>query len=75
VSSEGSLATITQRLTERGIVAYSIDLTRPRLGVPVVRVIAPGLQNEPCEIDTERLLRMMAETGGGAQHTGGIALL
>jgi ribosomal protein S12 methylthiotransferase accessory factor len=74
-ASDVSLETILSRLAERGIVAYSVDLTRPRFGVPVVRVIAPGLQNEPCKIDTGRLARMIAETGGGAQHTGGIALL
>jgi ribosomal protein S12 methylthiotransferase accessory factor len=70
-----NIETIVERLTERDIVAYSIDLTRPRFGVPVVRVIAPGLQNEPCKIDTERLARVIAETGGGAQYTDGIALL
>jgi ribosomal protein S12 methylthiotransferase accessory factor len=71
---DATLEMIVQNLAERGIVAYSIDLTRPRFGVPVVRVIAPELQNEPCKIDTERLARVIAETGGGAQYTGGIAL-
>jgi ribosomal protein S12 methylthiotransferase accessory factor len=66
---------ITQLLAERGIVAYSRDLTRPRFGVPVVRVITPGLQLEPCEITGERLARVIAETGGGRQYSGGIALL
>jgi ribosomal protein S12 methylthiotransferase accessory factor len=66
---------LVRMLAARGIVAYSLDLTRPRFGVPVTRVIAPGLQSEPCEIIGERLARAIAETGGGARHSGGIALL
>jgi ribosomal protein S12 methylthiotransferase accessory factor len=62
-------------LAARGIVAYSLDLTRPEFGVPVVRVIAPGLQSDPCEIVGERLAAAIAETGGGAEHSGGIVLL
>jgi ribosomal protein S12 methylthiotransferase accessory factor len=72
---EVSFKTILQRLVERGIVVYAVDLTRPRFGVPVVRVIAPSLQNEPCKVDTDRLLRVIAETGGGAQYSGGVELL
>jgi ribosomal protein S12 methylthiotransferase accessory factor len=67
--------TIIQQLAEHQIIAYSLDLTRSRFDIPVVRVIAPGLQSEPGEIITDRLTRTIAETGGGAQHTGGIALL
>ena len=52
-----------------------LDLTRLRFGVPVVRVIAPGLQLDPCEIIGERLAQVIAATGGGAQHSGGITLL
>jgi ribosomal protein S12 methylthiotransferase accessory factor len=66
---------LVHMLAARGIVAYSLDLTRPRFGVPVVRVIAPALQSEPCEITGDRLARAIAETGGGARYSGGIALL
>ena len=66
---------IKELLAERGIVAYSLDLTRSRFGVPVVRVIAPGLQPEPCDIIIQRLARVIDETGGGRQYSGGIALL
>jgi ribosomal protein S12 methylthiotransferase accessory factor len=66
---------IVQRLAAHGIVAYSLDLTRTRFDVPVVRVIAPGLQLEPCGIINERLAQTIAETGGGARHTGGVVLL
>ena len=66
---------IEDRLAERGIVTYTLDLTRERFGVPVVRVIAPGLQLEPCSVVGPRLAAAMAETGGGAALSGGIALL
>jgi ribosomal protein S12 methylthiotransferase accessory factor len=73
--SDDPVEAIVRPLAKRGIVTYSIDLTRPRFQVPVVRVIAPGLQSEPSEIIGDRLVQAIAETGGGAQHSGGLALL
>jgi ribosomal protein S12 methylthiotransferase accessory factor len=70
-----SLPQCLERLEARGIAAYAIDLTRPQLGIPVVRVLAPGLQLEPCQIVGARLARMIGETGGGAVHHGGMPLL
>jgi ribosomal protein S12 methylthiotransferase accessory factor len=69
------LDAITQLLAGRGIIAYTLDLTRPRFGVPVVRVLAPGLQSEPCAITGERLARVIAETGWDTKHSDGIELL
>jgi ribosomal protein S12 methylthiotransferase accessory factor len=66
---------IVRRLEELGIDTFFLDLTRPRFAVPVVRVIAPGLQLEPSEIVTTRLQDMVARTGGGATYTGGIPLI
>jgi ribosomal protein S12 methylthiotransferase accessory factor len=66
---------MVRRLAERGVVVWSVDLTRPVFGVPVVRVIAPALQLEPCEIAGDRLARAIDETGGGAQYSEGVALL
>jgi ribosomal protein S12 methylthiotransferase accessory factor len=66
---------IVQRLEKLGIETFCIDLTRRGFSVPVVRVIAPGLQLEPSEIVTARLTDMIARTGGGASYTGGIALI
>ena len=40
------LRLIVERLEQFGIESFGLDLTRPRFGVPVARVIAPGLQ--PC---------------------------
>ena len=38
------LRLIVDRLAQLGIEAFGLDLTRPQFGVPVARVIAPGLQ-------------------------------
>ena len=66
---------MTERLEKLGIDTFCLDLTRQRFAVPVVRVIAPGLQLEPSEIVTARLRDAIARTGGGASYTGGIALI
>lgn len=66
---------IVQRLEEFGIETFCIDLTRRIFAIPVVRVIAPGLQLEPSEIVTTRLRDTIARTGGGASYTGGVALI
>jgi len=66
---------IVQRLEKFGIETFCLDLTRGNFGVPVVRVIAPGLQLEPSEIVTARLRDTIARTGGGATYTGGVALI
>jgi ribosomal protein S12 methylthiotransferase accessory factor len=71
VSQIGWLAT---RLAAAGIDIFVIDLTRPRFAVPVVRVLAPGLQIEPSQLESARLQRAIAITGGGPQHTGGVEL-
>ena len=69
------LTAIVQMLAARGIAVYSLDLTRPQFGVPVIRVLAPGLQSNPCSIVGDRLARAIAETGGGAKPDGGLALM
>jgi len=66
---------IVQRLEKLGIEIFCLDLMRPRFAVPVVRVIAPGLQLEPSEIVTARLQDAIARTGGGATYTGGASLI
>lgn len=66
---------IVERLKKLGIDTFCIDLTRERFAVPVVRVIAPGLQLEPSEIVTERLQDTIGRTGGGATYTGGVSLI
>lgn len=66
---------IVQRLKELGIETFCLNLTRERFAVPVVRIIAPGLQLEPSQIVTARLQDMIAGTGGGAIYTGGAPLI
>jgi ribosomal protein S12 methylthiotransferase accessory factor len=66
---------IVERLEKLGIDTFCIDLTRRRFAVPVVRVIAPGLQLEPSEIVTARLQDTIARTGGGKIYTGGVPLI
>jgi len=66
---------IVERLEKLGIDTFCIDLTRQRFAVPVVRVIAPGLQVEPSEIVTARLQDTIARTGGGIIYTGGVPLI
>lgn len=66
---------IVERLKGLGIETYRIDLTRQHFAVPVVRVVAPGLQLEPSGIATARLRDAIATTGGGATYTGGVALI
>jgi ribosomal protein S12 methylthiotransferase accessory factor len=70
-----SLEQAVARLEALGIAAYRINLTRPAFGIPVVRVLAPALQLEPCQIVGPRLARMIDQTGGGAVHHGGLPLL
>ncbi len=69
------LQLIVDRLGQFGIETYGLNLTRPSLAVPVARVMAPGLQLEPSAIVTPRLANMIAQTGGGAAYTGGVALI
>ena len=71
VAQIGWLAT---RLADAGIETFVLDLTRPRFAVPVVRVVAPGLQIEPSQLESPRLQRAIAATGGGHRHTGGVEL-
>src|SRR5262249_23142226 len=51
------LPDLLARLAAHGIAAYLLDLTRPVFQVPVIRVLAPGLQAEPCPIIGDRLAR------------------
>jgi len=71
----GALHALTGRLDRMGIATYLLDLTRSDFAVPVVRVLAPQLQLEPCEIIGDRLARAIAETGGGGVHGATVALL
>jgi ribosomal protein S12 methylthiotransferase accessory factor len=71
---EPTLQHLVAWLASQEIDAYAVDLTQPELGIPVVRVMAPALQLDPCAIATERLAQMIASTGGGDAYSGGVVL-
>ena len=66
---------LTARLAAQGFEAFLVDLTRPAFAVPVVRVVAPGLQVEPSQLESARLQAAIAATGGGHQATNRGALV
>jgi ribosomal protein S12 methylthiotransferase accessory factor len=70
-----TLEAILGLLARMGIEPLALDLTRPPLGIPVVRVVAHALQLEPSRIMTKRLAGIIEMTGGGEVYTGGVALL
>jgi ribosomal protein S12 methylthiotransferase accessory factor len=70
-----ALRLLAGRLGQFGIEVFTRDLTRAQFSIPVVRVIAPGLQLEPSGIVTPRLADTIARTGGSAIYTGGVALI
>jgi ribosomal protein S12 methylthiotransferase accessory factor len=69
------LGHLQQLLAAKGMSVALVDLTRPALAVPVVRAIAPGLQQMPGGLVTERLNRAVATFGGGERWTGGLPLM
>lgn len=70
-----ALAEAVRRLGHAGHEAYAIDLSRPGFTIPVARVVAPGLQLDPCRFVTPRLAEVIADTGGGEFYSRGAALL
>jgi ribosomal protein S12 methylthiotransferase accessory factor len=69
------LQAIVERVKAVGYETFAVDLARPIFGIPVVRILTPGLQLEPSEIVTGRLEQALGETGGGLVHTRDVALL
>jgi oxazoline/thiazoline synthase len=45
INTEEALTMCLRGLERAGVNAYAVDLTKPELGVPVVRVVAPGLRH------------------------------
>ena len=70
-----ALAELVRRLGDAGQAAYAINLSRPLFTIPVARVVAPGLQLDPCRFVTPRLAQVIADTGGGEFASRGLALL
>ena len=58
-----TLANLVRRLSDDGIVVHLVDLTRPDVGVPVVRAVAPRLQPYATSVTTQRLEAVRASAG------------
>ncbi len=74
-TAAAALAGLVAALAARGFDPLLLPLTRPALGVPVCRVLCPGLEMEPSASVGPRLAAMIAKTGGGDCLTGGIPLM
>ncbi|MBL6453917.1 YcaO-like family protein [Belnapia sp. T6] len=72
---EPAMESLIGRLDARGIPVLALDLTRPELGIPVVRMVCPGLEVEPSRILGARLARTLIESGSADGQHGRIALL
>lgn len=71
----GTLSALVDRLARSGLQPCAVDLTRPELGIPVARVMCPGLEQEPCAMVGNRLRQAMMETGGGGRHHDTVPLM
>ncbi len=69
------LARLVGLLVAQGLQPLLLDLTRPGFGVPVCRVLCPGLEAEPSGLAGPRLRASIAKTGGGDCHHGGNPLM
>lgn len=74
-SAAEALAGLVATLAARGFDPLLLPLTRPELGVPVCRLLCPGLEVEPAAAVGPRLAAMIVETGGGDCLTGRIPLM
>ena len=72
IASGDALAWLVAQLHIANIDVLVIDRTRDT--VPVAKAIAPALQPYPGSIDTERMLRVRREFGGGSHWTHDISL-
>jgi ribosomal protein S12 methylthiotransferase accessory factor len=59
------LESVTRRLASLGFDPVVVDITRPRFSIPVMRLLCPGLEQEPSPLRGERLRAAIDETGGG----------
>lgn len=49
------LRALAQGLETKGFECFAVDLTRPEIGVPVFKVLVPGLQPLPSDVRSKRL--------------------
>lgn len=70
-----TLAWLVAALRAHGLEPCLLPLTRPWFGVPVARVLCPGLATEPSRLIPPRLAARQAARGGDDCLTGGIPLM
>lgn len=74
-SEAETLLALVERLRAMGIETHVVDLSRRQFGIAAARVVAPGLQLEPCDLVGARLRHAIDKTGGGEIHNRDILLL
>jgi ribosomal protein S12 methylthiotransferase accessory factor YcaO len=75
MSASDELEWVAGKLEAHRIECFALELTRPEIGVPCVRVFAPALQPLPAAWESQRLARTISETGGCSPYAVGIPLL
>ena len=60
---EQEIRRLAARIEERGMRVYYLDLTRPEIGVPAVRVVAPGLRYFWARLGSGRLYDIPVQLG------------
>lgn len=72
-----TLATLLTRLASLGLHAHAVTLTLAENPIPVIRVLVPGLEQEPSQAKRPgpRLAAEIARSGGGRAYTGGVSLM
>lgn len=74
-TSGDPLHAFVTRLSGHGVRLFVLDLTRPDIGIPVVRMVSPDLQPYTSGVVTERLRRTRAANGGGNASAASISLM
>jgi ribosomal protein S12 methylthiotransferase accessory factor len=69
-----AVATAVARVQRGGVEPLLVNLTRPELGIPAVRVIVPGLQPFPSSLKTGRLAAELRKLGPDAAMPTGMSL-
>lgn len=64
-AAPSSVDDVADRLAKAGCAAFATDCSRPDLAIPVVKVLAAGLQPYPSAVVTARLSRLGADDGPG----------
>ena len=63
LGGDGQLATVLNLLHNAGFHALFLDMTRPEIGIPSVRVLVPGLQSGKVDWATARLCAAARDVG------------